>query len=82
MAVHPLTYEYLSSRYTLTSVDPVCGRRAWYDARVHPLSRDPAESRRRWLKKRFPKRPDAGGCTCDHHRYTADGTHHKRAPQG
>jgi hypothetical protein len=62
MAIHPLTLEYLSSRYTLTSSFPVCCRRAWYKARVHPLARDPSELRRRWLGKRFPKRPNAGVC--------------------
>ena len=71
MAVHPLTYEYLSSRYTLTSAFPVCCRRAWYQARVHPLASSMSEPRRRWLEKRFPKRPNAGGVASDRQRYGA-----------
>ena len=59
MAVHPLTYAYLSGRYTLTSISPVCCRRAWYQSRVHPSAPDPSGPRRRWLEKRFPKRPNA-----------------------
>ena len=71
MAAHPLTYEYLSSRYTLTSVFPVCCRRTWYEARVHPLAPDPSAPHRRWLQKRFPKRPSAGEVTCGGQRYAA-----------
>jgi hypothetical protein len=61
MTVYPLTHEYLSSRYSLTPACPVCRRRAWYKARVHPLARDPAEPHRRWLERRFPKRSSDGG---------------------
>jgi hypothetical protein len=72
MAVHPLTYEYLSSRYTLTSAIPVCCRRAWYKARVHPLARDSSEPYHRWLQKGFPKRPGVvENHKRDRHRYCA-----------
>lgn len=71
MTGHQLTYEWLSSRYTLTSVFPVCCRRAWYQARVHPSARDPSAPHRRWLEMRFPKRPNAGEVTCDRQRYAA-----------
>ena len=71
MAVHPLTYEYLSGRYTLTSAFPVCCRRAWYEARIHPSVRDPSAPRSRWLEKRFPKRASAGGVTINGQRHAA-----------
>jgi hypothetical protein len=87
MAVHPLTYAYLASRYTLTSTLTVRCRRAWYQARVHPSASGPSEPRRRWLEKRFPKRSKAGAVTSDHHRYAAGvgNSHeqiHPRQPPG
>jgi hypothetical protein len=63
MPVQPLSYEYLSSLYTLTSAFPVCCRRAWYEARIHPLASSPSAPRRRWLEKRSSKRPNGGGVT-------------------
>jgi hypothetical protein len=86
MAVHPLTYEYLSSRYTLTSAFPVCSCRAWYEARVHPSAPDPCEPRRRWLEMRFPKRPNHGGVISDRPMHAAgvenndQRTHPRRPP--
>lgn len=59
MPVQPLSYEYLSSLYTLTSAFPVCCRRAWYEARIHPLASSPSAPRRRWLERRSSKRPTA-----------------------
>jgi hypothetical protein len=57
MPVQPLSYEYLSSLYTLSSAFPVCCRRAWYEARIHPLASSPSAPRRRWLKKRSSETP-------------------------
>jgi hypothetical protein len=67
MAVHPLTYAYLASRYTLTPTLTVRCRRAWYQARVHPSASGPSEPRRRWLEKAFPKCSKAEGVRSDHH---------------
>lgn len=53
-----MSYEYLSSLYTLSHVFPVCCRRACYEMRVHPKARTPEDARWHWNRKRFPKNID------------------------
>ena len=72
MAVHPLTYAYLSGRYTLTYIPPVCCRRALYQARVHPSALDPSWPGRAGLRidsrnvPRLRSRVRLWGIPCGH----------------